>query len=186
MKIKSSLWAMSVLFLFILPNAGMAQSYRRLTTRDFAGIPAADNTFAAYTYCYVSYSYNTTRHNGNYNVDFNVQVLLNSSRSWMRFDQVTTREMMADVLKHEQGHYNIAYLMRNELYSILSHHRYTANYQYEIASLFKDVDAKYHKLNNDYETQTQHMADYKNQQKWDAWFNKQLGGAELADNVNRF
>lgn len=183
MNTKISVWVISgMLFSFFLPSLGMAQAYHRLSTRDFAGSPPSNDSFAAYTYCYVSYSYNTTRHNGNYNIDFNVQLLLNTDKSWIRFDQVKTREVLLNVLKHEQGHYNIAYLMRNELYSVFTHHRYTSNYQMEIATLFRAVDIKYHKLNDDYETETQHMSDLHNQEKWNAWFSKQLDNAEIANN----
>jgi hypothetical protein len=171
-----------VLLLFSLPFTGMAQAYHRLAARDFAGTPPPDDAFAAYTYCYVNYFYNATRYNGNYTVSFNVQLMLGTNRSWIRFNQVKTRELLQEILRHEQGHYNIAYLMRNELYSVFTHHRYTANYQAEIAGLFKQVDAKYHKLNQDYENETQHMTDTANQEKWNTWFSKQLDNVEIADN----
>lgn len=186
MKTKLCVWVICLVAFFSVPTVGIAQPYRHLTARDFAGTPTADDTYGAYTYCYVSYSYNPTRHNGNYNIVFNVQLQLNTSRSWIRFDQISSREMLADVLRHEQGHYNIAYLMKNELYSVLSHHSYTSNYQAEIASLFKVIDAKYHKMNADYEAQTQHMTNTRNQQMWNSWFNRQLDNGELADNTTRF
>jgi hypothetical protein len=171
-----------VALLLFISFLAVAQPYHRLTPRDFAGNPA-DDGFAAYTNCYVSYSYNTSRRNGVYNVNFNVQVFLNSNRSWIRFSDVKTQEDMQSILTHEQGHYNMAYLMKNELYSVFNHHRYTSNYQAEIAALFRQVDAKYHQLNTDYETQTQHMANYRNQQKWNLWFSKQLNNnEELASN----
>jgi len=168
-------------FLFLLPFLTHAQPYRKLTTRDFMGAPASDG-FAAYTYCYVSYSYQPTRHNGNYNIDFNVQLNMSPAKSWISYAQVNNTTLLKDVLKHEQGHYNIAYLMKNELYSVLSHHRYTANYQSEIAALFREIDSKYHKLNADYEAETQHMADIRGQLKWDQWFSKQLDQTQMAAN----
>jgi hypothetical protein len=167
-----------MLFLFI-PFLSVGQSYHRLTANDFAGTPN-DASFLAYTYCYVSYSYNAVKHNGNYNIDFNVQMEFNPNRSWIRFDQVKGPDMLQNILKHEQGHYNIAYLMKGELYSVLSRHRYGANYQNEIEVLFNAVQTKYYKLNAQYEAQTEHMNNGLNQEKWNQWFNRQLSGAEIA------
>jgi hypothetical protein len=181
MKARFCVWAIGVLFSLSSPFSCVAQSYHKLIASDFAGTPPPDNGFAAYTYCDINYSYNTVRHNGNYDINFNVQVLFNSNRSWIRYNRVTDQTMLQNILRHEQGHYNMAYLMKNELYSVFTHHRYTANYQAEIVELFKQVESKYHKLNDDYEDQTQHMNDIKNQDKWNAWFDKQLSNTEMAD-----
>lgn len=183
MKLKTSAWLIIIgLFLFSAPLVSVAQSYHRLAARDFAGTPPTDEGFVAYTNCYVSYSYQPTRHNGIYNIDFDVRLYLNNNKSWIRFNQLKSREMLLNVLRHEQGHYNIAYLMRNELYSAFNHQRYTANYQAEISRIFKRVEAKYHQLNDDYENETQHMTHTQNQEKWDNWFSKQLDNAAIAGN----
>lgn len=182
MKKKICAWAIGVMLSSLIPLMGTAQSYHRLVARDFTGTAPIDNAFAAYTFCYVHYSYSTTKHNGVYSIDFDVQLEFNGQKSYIRFDQIGSNATVTDILDHEQGHYNIAWLMRNELYTVLSHHHYTANYQYEIASLFKVVDLKYHKLNDDYETQTMHMTNHKNQLKWDTWFNQQLNNSDLAEN----
>ncbi len=168
-----------VILIFTMPFIGKAQSYHRLAARDFAGNPPADNGDIAYTNCYVGYSYNVSRRNGNYNIVFNLQLSLNTNQSYIRLEQVKTREMLDQILKHEQGHYNIAYLLKCEANSVLTHHHYTSNYQAEIIDLFKQVEAKYHKLNADYEYQTQHMLNIQNQDKWNGWFSHQL------DNVAR-
>jgi hypothetical protein len=173
---------MSVVILFFIALLSAdAQMYHRLTVADMAGAPT-DAGYVAYTNCYVGYSYQPTRHNGVYNIDFNVQLYLNTNRSWIKMDLVKNQNMLQEILKHEQGHYNIAWLMRNELYSVFTRHRYSANYQYEIASLFKQIESKYHKMNEDYENQTQHMDDAANQQKWNTWFNRQLNNREMAYN----
>jgi hypothetical protein len=180
---KKRLAGLVVAIVSFLPCLLSAQTYHRLTQADFAATPVADNAFAAYTNCYVSYSYNPVRHNGNYIIDFNVRVQVNAAKSWIRFDLMKNREMLSSVLRHEQGHYNIAYLMRNELYAAFTRRHYTANYQAEIVAVFKDIESKYHKINDDYEYQTQHMSNVNNQQQCDAWFSKQLDNAELAGNA---
>lgn len=176
-----SLWVMVAAFLLFLPNLSKAQAYRKLTTSDFVGIPPANEAFAAFTYCDVNYSYNAVKHNGVYNITFSVEMLFNPYKSWIRFDQVSGQNILEYVLKHEQGHYNIAYLMKNELYGVLTHYKYTANYQSEIEILFKGVREKYHKINAAYEAETQHMNHVKNQEKWNVWFDRHLTNNELAD-----
>lgn len=167
-------WWWVILLFLGAPVVTIAQSYHRLAASDFAGIPPAGNGDIAYTNCYVGYSYDVSRHNSNYVITFNVQFTLNTNKSYIRLDQVKDREMLQQILRHEQGHYNIAYLLKCEAYSVLTHHRYTANYQAEIINLFKQVEAKYHRINTDYEYQTQHMLNTQNQDKWNTWFANQL------------
>jgi len=163
-----------IVLLFILPNSLKAQFYQRLAARDFTGVPPAGENFLAYTNCTVQYTYQVTSHNGQYNVDFDVEMVLNKDKSYIRLSNVTGTDMLLHILRHEQGHYNIAYLMKCELVSVFKHHRYTANYQQEITSLFKQIETKYHKINEDYESQTEHMQNDANQQKWNAWFSRAL------------
>jgi hypothetical protein len=179
MKTMFRVWLSVIMFSFFIPFITTAQSYHRLAASDFAGVPTPNSDFTAYTNCYVSYSYNATLHNGNYDITFNTQLVLNTNKSWIRLSQVKSREMLESILKHEQGHYNIAYLMKSELYSVFTHHQYDANYQAEIVALFKQVQSKYQKLNDDYESQTQHMTDTQNQEKWNAWFSKQLDNVSI-------
>ena len=63
---------------------------------------------------------------------------------------------------------------------MLTHHQYTANYHREIDYLFKQVEAKYQKMNADYEAMTEHMLNDQNQEKWNAWFSRQIDNVSLA------
>jgi hypothetical protein len=163
-----------IVLLFILPYSLKAQYYQRLAARDFTGTPPAGENFLAYTNCNVQYTYQVTRHNGQYSLDFDVEVVFNKDKSYIRFNNVSGNDMLLHVLRHEQGHYNIAYLMKCELSSVFKHHHYSANYEQEIVYLFKQVETKYHKINEDYENQTQHMQNDASQEKWNAWFSRAL------------
>jgi hypothetical protein len=174
MNVDEKMKLLIIVLLITLPCSIQAQSYHRLAAGDFTGIPPAGENYLAYTNCTVQYNYTATRRNGQYNFDFDVQVILNSNRSYIRLSEVKDRDMLLHVLRHEQGHYNIAYLMKCELYSVFKHHRFTANYQQEMTYLFKQVEAKYHKINEDYERQTEHMLNDGNQEKWNAWFSRAI------------
>ena len=169
-----------VLLLTAAPVFAGAQSYHRLAAADFGGNAPQYNGDIAYTNCHVDYTYEVIHKADNYDIRFYVQLTMDNDKSYIRLDQVNSREQQQQILRHEQGHYNIAYLLKCEAYTVLTHHRYTANYHNEIAYLFNQVQAKYQKLNSDYEASTNHMTNVLNQDKWNAWFSKQLDNVELA------
>jgi len=156
------------------PFLARAQYYHRLAASDFQGAPSAGDQALAYTNCNVQYTYQAIKHNNTYTVDFNVELVFNRDKSFIRLNWVKDQDMLLHVLRHEQGHYNIAYLMRVELYKAFKRARYTDNYQQEIAGIFKQVDAKYQKLNADYERQTLHMQNDAKQDEWNAWFSRAI------------
>ncbi len=98
-------WAAIVLLWFAATPAS-AQSYHLLTVDDFQGMPQKMSFAAvAYTNCSISYNYGVKRYNGNYRIDFNVSLVMNKNISWLDRSRVKSPEMMAEILKHEQGHY---------------------------------------------------------------------------------
>jgi hypothetical protein len=162
------------------PGFVIAQSYHRLAARDFAGTPPPENGDIAYTNCHVDYTYQVIHHNNDYDISFNVQLNMDNYHSYIRLDHVRDREQLLQILRHEQGHYNIAFLLKCEAYSVLTRHHYTANYHREIDYLYKQVEAKYLKMNEEYESMTDHMLNTQNQEKWNAWFSRQIDNVSLA------
>ena len=82
--------------------------------------------------------------------------------------------MLAEILKHEQGHYTIAYLEQQELLRAVGKTVFQRNYQYEAMRIFNEIDAKYKQLNYDYDQDTQHMTNRVQQKSWDVYFQKRL------------
>ncbi len=171
-------WVVLVL-IFVSPFFASAQYYHRLAANDFQGTPPSGDDVMAYTNCTVTYTYQVVHHNDQYDIDFTVDMQLNKDKSYIRLNEVTDRDMLLHILRHEQGHYNIAYLMKCELYSVLKRHRYTANYHQEIAALYNQVNYKYQKINADYERQTDHMQNDTKQTEWNAWFSHALDNAPV-------
>ncbi|WP_448701436.1 hypothetical protein ACFGVR_04520 [Mucilaginibacter sp. AW1-3] len=166
-------WVILCLF-FLVPFLASAQYYHRLAASDFQGSPTAGDQALAYTNCDVQYTYQAVKHNNVYNVDFNVELVFNRDKSFIRLNWVKDQDMLLQVLRHEQGHYNIAYLLRAELYKAFKRAHYTDNYQQEIAAIFKQVNTKYQKINADYERQTLHMQNDAKQDEWNAWFSRAI------------
>lgn len=99
---------------------------------------------------------------------------MNNYKSWLDRSRIINSEQLSEILKHEQGHYNIAYLEQQEVLRTLSRTRFTANYRQEAMDIFDRIDARYKQLNQDYEEDTQNMVNRQQQHSWDVYFAKRL------------
>ena len=156
-------------------TAVCAQSYHQLTIDDFQGAPRNNSQgVIAYTNCTIDFQYRAHRQNGYYRLDFDIRLILNNYKSWIDKSRITSTEMLAEILKHEQGHYIIAYMEQQELLRTVAKTVFHEDYQYDAKNIFDRIDAKYKQLNLDYDADTRHMLNRGQQQSWDAYFKKQL------------
>jgi hypothetical protein len=168
-------------FVFIGFTA-LSQPYRVLTVNDFRGIPNSYNgEVVAYTNCSIDFRYEAHHQRNYYMLNFNIQLTMNRDKSWLDRRQVTSPAMLTEILKHEQGHYIIAYMEQQELLRAVAKTVFYADYQSQAAAIFNRIDAKYKQLNHDYDEDTQHMINRPQQQSWDAYFKKRLETAPTAD-----
>lgn len=162
-----------ILYVVYQHNA-WAQSYHQLTANDFEGAPRSHSGVIAYTNCTIDFRYEAYRKNGYYQLNFNIKLQLNRDRSWMDKERVNSSEMLAEILKHEQGHYIIAYLEQQELLREVGKTRFESDYQYRAQQIFDRIDAKYKQLNRDYDEDTGHMTNRTQQNSWDVFFRRKL------------
>ena len=156
-------------------NPARAQPHRLLTVNDFLGAPQSDGRgVIAYTNCTIDFKYQASHNNGNYFVHANVRLFMNNYKSWIDRSRITGSAQLAEVLKHEQGHYTIAYLEQQEILRAIEHTRFSYNYNAEAMNLFNRIDAKYRQLNQDYDEDTEHMVNRQQQHSWDIYFAKRL------------
>ncbi|MEN0054138.1 MAG: DUF922 domain-containing protein [Mucilaginibacter sp.] len=166
--------AITALFLLTI-NRASAQQFRQLTINDFAGTPRVNTRgVVAYTNCTINFKYQANRVNNGYILNAFVTLVLNAEKSWIDRSRVTSNQILVEVLNHEQGHYNIAYMEQQELLREIGKTRFSRNYQYEAMNIFNRIDAKYKQLNTDYDDDTQHMTNRVQQHSWDVYFQKQL------------
>jgi hypothetical protein len=162
--------------LVIFCGAALGQPYRKLTADDFLGVPQnAGTNNIAYTNCSITYTYKAHREGDYYSLDFNILLAMNHYRSWIDRRQVNTRESMAEILKHEQGHYNLAYMEQQELLRTVSHTIFRENYRRVADAIFDRIDAKYKQLNADYDADTDNSMNRTQQHSWDVYFDRALG-----------
>src|SRR3954469_16907360 len=94
-------------------GSATAQSttYHRLSANEFEGRPGSMPGMVAYTDCSIDFHYRVTNDKrNNFIITPDVQLVFNRDRSWIDKRHVLNNAMMADILKHEQGHYTIAYM----------------------------------------------------------------------------
>lgn len=154
--------------------SAQTQEFHQLTADDFKGIPRNDQFTVAYTNCSINFHYQARRERNYYLLDFNVGLTMNNYKSWLDRSRVNSPALLAEVLKHEQGHYNIAYMEQQELLRALRRNVFYSDYQTVAQAIFDRIDAKYKQLNLDYDADTQHMQNRTQQQSWDAYFKKKL------------
>ena len=156
-------------------GAASAQSYHQLTIDDFQGTPPYTNGgVIAYTNCSINFQYQAQRERNYYRLYFDIRLKLNNNKSWMDKSRVTSNEMLAEILKHEQGHYLIAFMEQQELLRAVNKTVFYADYQIQAQKIFDRIDAKYKQLNYNYDEDTQHMTNRVQQQSWDAYFKKRI------------
>ncbi|GGH11784.1 DUF922 domain-containing protein [Mucilaginibacter phyllosphaerae] len=152
-----------------------AQPHRMLSVNDFQGTPRPNGRgVIAYTNCTIDFKYQASRRGDDYIIHANVRLFMNNYKSWIDRSRISSAEQLAEILKHEQGHYTIAYLEQQEVLRAIERTRFTANYTAEAMNLFNRIDAKYKQLNQDYDEDTEHMVNRQQQHSWDIYFAKRL------------
>jgi hypothetical protein len=152
-----------------------AQPYKTLTADDFIGKPTPGyGEVVAYTNCSIDFRYEAHHEKNYYLLNFTVKLTMNNCVSWIDRTRITSPEMMAEVLRHEQGHYDIAFMEQQELLRAVSKTVFYADYQQAAMNIFNRIDAKYKQLNSAYDADTDHMRNRVQQQSWNAYFKQKI------------
>jgi hypothetical protein len=168
-----------IAWILIFRLVGMAQTtgfYHQLSAEEFDGIPELtnDGNIIAYTNCYIDFNYRAKSEKGIYHLTCDVKLVFNKDKSWINKKRVYSATMMEEVLKHEQGHYFIAFMEQQELIRTINKTRFDANYQYEASNMFDRIHEKYKQLSLDYDDDTAHMQNKEQQHSWDAYFKRRM------------
>ncbi|MFB9844115.1 DUF922 domain-containing protein [Mucilaginibacter ginsenosidivorans] len=162
---------------------GSAQPYRVLTVNDFRGIPQHTGPTIAETNCFVDLRYDVHQEGGNCQLTFHVALTMDNERSWIDRSRITSAAMLADILKHEQGHYNISYFEGQELLFTLNRMHFSTNYKVEVEGVFDRIHGKYKQLNADYDDDTLNSKNSIQQTSWDKYFQRKLAYQQPANHA---
>lgn len=159
---------------FILSSTTLSygQDYRLLTVEDFKGEPTLPEPFLAQTQWRIGFSYQVNKVNGNFKLDFIVNLKLNDTASWIKKKSLRSSEHLQELLSHEQRHFQIGAIMQKDLLKTLRSYVYTDNYQQEVNQLFNQLFENYKRIELKYDRETRHMLDEVNQQRWNTLIEK--------------
>jgi hypothetical protein len=132
---------------------------RRLTWDDYKASPNPNNDAAASTTTYLRISYNISSEGFTYKI----RSQFSRTSSWGRYKTDY-------VLKHEQGHFDIAEIFARKLNRQM--HDYVFNrrsYQKDLNRIYFGIENEREQMQNDYDLETNHSI---NQEKQALWFKK--------------
>ena len=144
----------------VLMNGVAAE--RPLTWDDFVGEPDPASPHDAYIYWNIRYRFQPTFVGDSIKIKPEV-VLELSNKSWVKQHKKTK-----DLLKHEQGHFDIGLLCAQQITKALEQRTFTKeNMSAEVAKTFKEILEEYRRLERAYDADTGHSQYRKQQKKWD-------------------
>lgn len=148
------------------------QSNRLLQWKDFTGSPDNNSSFFAYTAYKTEVKFDNVEFNGDNAIikGFAIVLELDAKKSWVKKGKESE-----DLLKHEQGHFDVGLLYMQEVIKKMAETNFTrSGYQQEIRKLIADTHQKYKDMGTQYDKETNHSIKKDEQEKWNLFFNKQV------------
>ena len=128
---------------------------RRLSWDDFTASTPSQTDDAALTTTYVGFSYTKTGSTINYNIECKFQ----KSRSWGR---IKTEY----ILKHEQGHFDIAEIFSRKLNKEIREYLAKSNKHEGLNPIYTRVMTEKREMQEEYDEQTNHSINKSKQAQW--------------------
>ena len=134
-----------------------------LTWNNFK-VPVDSATYAATSYLNMTYEYRFLpfEKEGVYRAKFKVTHYFDADKS-----TTIINKQGADLLKHEQTHFDIAEYFARQLKYAFETYTYTKNIRIEIIDIYQRIDAEREKMQTLYDTQAKHGEDVVMQKKWE-------------------
>lgn len=142
---------------------------RKLRWEDFKGKPFKTAWAAATTASGISYSYTGQERANGYELKFEVAAFFYPDKSWYQ-------PQLCDeaVLRHEQLHFDISELYARKLQNKLTTTRFTRNVKAEVKEIYEGILHELHKLQSQYDFETNYSRDGGQQQSWEKKINTAL------------
>ena len=149
---------------------------RSLQWPDFKGAPNSSSPYFAYTAWKTNVKFSGVQFQGEKAVinGFEMTVEFDAKNSWVKKGKETE-----ELLKHEQGHFDIGVLYMQEVLQSIANANFTkAGYKDEFEKLIKDIHHKYVAMGDKYDGDTKHSIQKDEQAKWNAFFEEKVSGKE--------
>ncbi len=134
---------------------------RKLSWLEFEGEVQAESPFEAMTVSGIEYGYQVNNRNGEIKITFQVRAYFNPNTSWVK-----PSSRMAELLAHEQVHFDISELHARSLSKALNEAVFTANFKGEIEAIYQSVINRRAKMQELYDRETNHSRNPEKQLEW--------------------
>lgn len=130
--------------------------YRKLTWDDYKAAPDTASGFAASTTTYLNADYVFSQDG----FTFKIHSAFSKTNSW-------GYSKTSYVLKHEQGHFDIAEIFARKLYKELKAYQYNPQTcKQDVSAIYERITGEKAKLQDKYDTETNHSLDKEKQKEW--------------------
>ena len=129
---------------------------RKLTWDDFKAAPLKMGSTAAMTTTHLGFSYNFA----NGKITYKIDCWFEKNKSWglVKNDWI---------LKHEQGHFDIAEIFARQLYRSVSEYQYNkTTFQKDLTAIYKSVVEGKEKFQQQYDDETDYSRNKTKQEEW--------------------
>lgn len=128
----------------------------RLTWADYKGKPDTESDAAASTTSYLAIDY-TIRSNS---FSYKIESRFSKTRSW-------GLHKTNYILRHEQGHFDIAEVFARKLHKKMSKYKFNRKtYQKDLKKIYDEVTKEKEEIQNSYDEETNHSINRKKQAEW--------------------
>lgn len=144
------------------------EGWRKLEWKDFSGKPDKSSSYEAETAYLTMYNLGKITSIGDSIQlnEFEVILEFDAKKSWVKKGKDND-----ELLVHEQGHFNIGYLLMRELLEKVTTSKFhKLGYTAAVRRLFFETTAKYNKMQRDYDIETNHSKNKEMQLKWNDFF----------------
>jgi hypothetical protein len=148
------------------------ETKRLLTWKDFTGVADNNSSFFAYTAYTTAVKFDDVQFSGDKAVikGFIMTLELDAKKSWVKKGKESD-----DLLKHEQGHFDVGILyMQAVLQKVDSANFTRSGYQQEFQKLIKEIHQKYRDMGSQYDKETNHSIKKDEQEKWNIYFTENV------------
>ena len=145
---------------------------RLLQWTDFKGKPNDSSPFFAYTAWKTNVKFSGVQFEGEKAIlnGFEMTVEFDANNSWVKKGKETI-----ELLKHEQGHFDVGVLYMQEVLNSIPSASFTkAGYKDEFQKFIKDIHQKYVAMGEKYDKDTAHSINKSEQVKWNAFFEERV------------
>jgi len=145
---------------------------RLLQWTDFKGTPNNSSPYFAYTAWKTNVKFSGVQFEGEkaFLNGFEMTVEFDGKNSWVKKGKETD-----ELLKHEQGHFDVGVLYMQEVLQSMATANFTkAGYKDEFQTIIKDIHDKYVAMGDKYDKDTNHSIKKDEQAKWNAFFEEKV------------